>query len=232
MINNEKNFLNRKPCGRSTALTYSTQNIISHTLGQLQKQILIHLSQNIKQNAGMETCTETFGTHYFKLVVGSNNCKLQSESTEENFLNRIQSVQIKVDHDVESRSDSYSVTNLGYVSIWTAMQSVDVEEQSLYGQELCCQSQFWEVTFLDLDHHILRRPLFVDFCTMIHGSYNLFEQVKNILLRRAVRSCFLISNLFIFKKKRIQLLKVPQSSQMYPRSSNYSKFSHDNKDYY
>ncbi|CAL6085349.1 Hypothetical_protein [Hexamita inflata] len=102
MINNEKNFLNCKPCGRSTALTYSTQNIISHTLGQLQKQILFHLSQNIKQNAGMETCTETFGIHCFKLVVGSNNCKLQSESTKENFLNLIQPVQLMVDHDVES----------------------------------------------------------------------------------------------------------------------------------
>ncbi|CAL6033768.1 Hypothetical_protein [Hexamita inflata] len=102
MKNNEKNFLNCKPCGRSTALTYSTQNIISHTLGQLQKQISIHLSQNIKQNAGMETCTETFGIHYFKLVVGSNICKLQSRSTEENFLNLIQSVLIMVDHEVES----------------------------------------------------------------------------------------------------------------------------------
>ncbi|CAL5989719.1 Hypothetical_protein [Hexamita inflata] len=97
MINNEKNFLYCKPCGRSAVLTYSTQNIISHTLGQLYKQILIHLSQNIKQNAGMETCTETFGIHYFKLVVGSNNCKLQPGSTEENFLNLIQSVLIKVD---------------------------------------------------------------------------------------------------------------------------------------
>ncbi|CAL5985125.1 Hypothetical_protein [Hexamita inflata] len=102
MKNNEKNFLNCKPCGRSAVLTYSTQNIISHTLGQIQKQILIHLSQNIKQNAGMETCTETFVTHYFKSVVGSNNCKLQSGSTEENFLNQIQPVQLMVDHDVES----------------------------------------------------------------------------------------------------------------------------------
>ncbi|CAL5997185.1 Hypothetical_protein [Hexamita inflata] len=49
MINNENNFLYCKPCGRSAVLTYSTQNIISHTLGQLQKQILFHLSQNIKQ---------------------------------------------------------------------------------------------------------------------------------------------------------------------------------------
>ncbi|CAL5979308.1 Hypothetical_protein [Hexamita inflata] len=102
MKNNEKNFLYCKPCGRSAVLTYSTQNIISHTLGQLQKQILFHLSQNIKQNAGMETCTETFVTHYFKLVVGSNYCKLQSESTEENFLNLIQFILIMVDHEVES----------------------------------------------------------------------------------------------------------------------------------
>ncbi|CAL6066426.1 Hypothetical_protein [Hexamita inflata] len=101
MKNNEKNFLNCKPCGRSTALT-STQKIIPHTLWKSQTQILIHLSQNIKYNAGMETCTGTFGIHYFKLVVGSNNCKLQSRSTEENFPNLIQSVLIMVDREVES----------------------------------------------------------------------------------------------------------------------------------
>ncbi|CAL5979309.1 Hypothetical_protein [Hexamita inflata] len=112
------------------------------------------------------------------------------------------------------------------------MQSVDVDEQSICGQELGCQSQFWEVTFLDFGCHILRRPLFVDCSIRTEGSYNLFEQVKNILLRRAVRSCFLILNLFIFEKERIHYLKVPQSSQMCSRSSYYSKFSHDNKDYY
>ncbi|CAL6106921.1 Hypothetical_protein [Hexamita inflata] len=99
-------------------------------------------------------------------------------------------------------------------------------------KELGCQSQFWEVTFLDFGCHILRRPLFVDCSTRTDGSYNLFEQVKNTLLLRVVRSCFLISNLFIFKKERIQQLKAPQSLQMCPRSSYYSKFNHDNKDYY
>ncbi|CAL6073856.1 Hypothetical_protein [Hexamita inflata] len=74
-------------------------------------------------------------------------------------------------------------------------------------KELGCQSQFWEVTFLDSGCHILRRPLFVDCSTRTDGSYNLFEQVKNILLLRVARSCFLISNLFIFKKERIQQLK-------------------------
>ncbi|CAL6033770.1 Hypothetical_protein [Hexamita inflata] len=104
--------------------------------------------------------------------------------------------------------------------------------QAYMDKQLGCQSQFWEVMFLDFACHILRKPLFVDCSTRTEGSYNLFEQVKNTLLLRVVRRCFLISNLFIFKKERIQQLKVPQSSYMRPRSSNYSKFSHDNKDYY
>ncbi|CAL6073914.1 Hypothetical_protein [Hexamita inflata] len=94
-------------------------------------------------------------------------------------------------------------------------------------KELGCQSQVHEVTILHL-----RRPLFYDCSTRIYGSYNLLEYVENSHLLRAVRSCLLISNLLINKKELIQLLKVPQSSQMRPRSSYYSKFSHDDKDYY
>ncbi|CAL5987503.1 Hypothetical_protein [Hexamita inflata] len=101
------------------------------------------------------------------------------------------------------------------------MQSVDVEGQSFCGQRTrmtVSSSRSYDSSF---GPH-LQRPLSFDCSTRIHGSYNLLEYVENSHLLRAVRSCLLISNLFFFKKELIQLLKVPQSSQMRPRSSYYS----------
>ncbi|CAL6058580.1 Hypothetical_protein [Hexamita inflata] len=100
-------------------------------------------------------------------------------------------------------------------------------------KELGCQSQVREVTILDLDHHIygdhsssIAAQGYLEVTTYQNNTSS------NTHLIRAVRSCFLISNLLINMKERIQQRKVPQSSQMCLRSSYYSKFSDDNKDQY
>ncbi|CAL5990656.1 Hypothetical_protein [Hexamita inflata] len=91
-------------------------------------------------------------------------------------------------------------------------------------KELGCQSQVREETILDLDHHI-----YGDHSSSIAAQGYLevttYQNKLRIHIFQAVRSCFLISNLLINKKERIQQRKVSQSSQISLRSSYYSKFS-------
>ncbi|CAL6021259.1 Trp_repressor/replication initiator [Hexamita inflata] len=66
IINDGKDFLNCKPCGRPTVMTQPIINFISRSLGQVSKQTLKELKQKIKDKLDVEIGKETIRTYLHK----------------------------------------------------------------------------------------------------------------------------------------------------------------------
>ncbi|CAL6046605.1 Hypothetical_protein [Hexamita inflata] len=74
IVDDGKNFLNCKPCGRPTVMTQQVENFISRSLVQVSKQTLKDLRQKIKDKLGVEIGKETIRMYLHKQGVSSQIC--------------------------------------------------------------------------------------------------------------------------------------------------------------